>query len=121
MLQRRRGWKMPRPHASRTIYQTAMKEATDALAGEITKAAGIYTGLSDAKRQQAEAALSRALGTKPGDQPALALKAKLVWPLWDGKESVGDYAKRVGLLATQTLDLGNGVKLELVLIPAGSS
>jgi formylglycine-generating enzyme required for sulfatase activity len=41
------------------------------------------------------------------------------YPLWDGKESVADYAKHVNLPPTQTLDLGNGVKLDLVLIPAG--
>ena len=40
-------------------------------------------------------------------------------PLWDGNESVADYAKRVNLPPTKTLDLGNGMKLELVLIPAG--
>ncbi len=39
-------------------------------------------------------------------------------PLWDGSESVADYGKRVNL--PPTLDLGNGVKLELVLIPAGT-
>jgi len=40
-------------------------------------------------------------------------------PLWDGKESVAQYARRVNLPETQTLDLGNAVSLELVLIPAG--
>ena len=41
------------------------------------------------------------------------------YPLWDGKEPVADYAKRVGLPATKTVDLGNGVRAEMVLIPAG--
>ena len=40
-------------------------------------------------------------------------------PLWDGHESVDHYAQRVNLPPTKTLDLGNGVKLETVLIPAG--
>jgi formylglycine-generating enzyme required for sulfatase activity len=42
-----------------------------------------------------------------------------VYPLWDGHESIADYAKRVDLPPTKTLDLGGGVKLELLLIPAG--
>ena len=42
------------------------------------------------------------------------------WPLWDGKETVADYAQRVNLPPTKTLDLGNNVTLELVLIPAGT-
>src|SRR5471030_1617783 len=41
------------------------------------------------------------------------------YPLWDGHESVTDYAKRVNLPPTKTLDLGNNIKLDLVLIPAG--
>jgi formylglycine-generating enzyme required for sulfatase activity len=41
------------------------------------------------------------------------------YPLWDGKETTEQYAKKVNLPQTLTLDLGNGVKLELVLIPAG--
>jgi hypothetical protein len=41
------------------------------------------------------------------------------WPLWDGTETVQQYAKRAKVEPTRTLDLGNGVKLEMVLIPAG--
>ena len=42
------------------------------------------------------------------------------WPLWDGKESVADYAKRAGIKDVEmTLDLGGGVAIKLTLIPAG--
>ena len=49
-------------------------------------------------------------GAEPQPQP---------FPLWDGKETVAEYAKRAGLKPTQGVDLGNGVKLEMVLVPAG--
>jgi hypothetical protein len=41
------------------------------------------------------------------------------YPLWDGHETIAEYAKRTNLEPTKTLELGNGIKLELVLIPAG--
>ena len=48
-----------------------------------------------------------------------AAESAPTFPLWDNVEPVSEYAKRVNLPPTQMLDLGNGVKLELVLIPAG--
>ncbi len=39
--------------------------------------------------------------------------------LRDGHESTASYAARVHLPATQSIDLGDGVTLDLVLIPAG--
>ena len=41
----------------------------------------------------------------------------MAWPLWDGHESVASYAKRVNLPPIKTLDLGGGVKMELVQDP----
>lgn len=43
-----------------------------------------------------------------------------VYPQWDGKESVADYATKTGLKPSEILDLGDGVKLEFLLIPPGS-
>jgi len=51
--------------------------------------------------------------------PGFAFTAEPPYPLWDGKETVEQYAKRANLPATKTLELGHGAKLELVLIPAG--
>src|SRR4051794_23280574 len=48
------------------------------------------------------------------------LNAADAFPLWDGKESAADYAKRTHLEPALTLDLGDGVKWEGVLIPAGT-
>ncbi len=45
--------------------------------------------------------------------------ADIIWPAWDGKETVADYAKRVKMEPTLRLDLG-GVYWDGVLIPAGS-
>ena len=42
------------------------------------------------------------------------------FPMWDGKETVAEYAKRAQLEPTLTLDVGGGVKWEGRLIPAGS-
>src|SRR5882672_10591627 len=49
---------------------------------------------------------------------ALLLAAPGNYPQWDGKESVAEYARRANL--EPTLTVGDGVKWEGVLIPAGS-
>jgi formylglycine-generating enzyme required for sulfatase activity len=63
------------------------------------------------------AALAGVLAGAAGGAEAPA--AARPWPLWDGSESIEQYAKRAGMEPTKTLDLGNGIKMELVLIPAG--
>jgi formylglycine-generating enzyme required for sulfatase activity len=52
----------------------------------------------------------------PGEETPVEAKA---YPLWDGKEAVAAYAKRAGLQPEMFLDLGDGVKMDFVLIPAG--
>jgi len=46
--------------------------------------------------------------------PAMAAE----YPLWDG-EPIEEYAKMVGLPPTKTIDLGDGVTMDFLLIPAG--
>lgn len=98
-------------------YDAAMVEVQQALTGEAKDTDGHYTSLSEAKRTKVEAALKRATALKPSAE-AKAISDSLGWPLWDGKESVADYAQRAGLPATKDIDL-SGERLELVLIPAG--
>jgi formylglycine-generating enzyme required for sulfatase activity len=52
----------------------------------------------------------------PAEETPVEAKA---YPLWDGKESVAAYAKRAGLEPEMSLDLGDRVKMDFVLIPAG--
>lgn len=42
------------------------------------------------------------------------------WHLWDTKETVEEYCKHEKISSSRILDLGDGVKLALVLIPAGT-
>jgi hypothetical protein len=50
---------------------------------------------------------------------SLSASEPAAYPLWNGQESVVEYAKKVNVPATKTLDLGNGVNMELVFIPEG--
>jgi formylglycine-generating enzyme required for sulfatase activity len=54
-----------------------------------------------------------------GSLAASERTAASTYPLWDGHESVAEYANKVNLPTTKTLELSGGIKLELVLIPAG--
>ena len=49
----------------------------------------------------------------------LAAEAPASYPLWDGRESVESYAARIKWPATKSIDLGKGVTMDFVLIPAG--
>jgi len=49
--------------------------------------------------------LSVALATAP------VLCADPTYPLWDGEETIEQYAKKINLPATKRMDLGNGVAL----------
>jgi formylglycine-generating enzyme required for sulfatase activity len=42
-----------------------------------------------------------------------------IYPFWDGEESIVAYGQRAGLEPTMTINLGNNVTMEFVLIPAG--
>ena len=41
------------------------------------------------------------------------------YPLWDGRQSVSEYAELTGLDISRVIDLGNGVTIEFRLVPAG--
>jgi formylglycine-generating enzyme required for sulfatase activity len=64
-------------------------------------------------------------GVGRSDQPAGRAASKPTdtqpaYPLWDGKESVADYAKRAGIEDAQiTLALDGNLTMKLTLIPAG--
>ena len=59
-------------------------------------------------------------GLKAADQtPVTPMTSHPPCPLWDGQESIADYAKKVNLPPVRNIDLGNGVNIETVLIPAG--
>jgi formylglycine-generating enzyme required for sulfatase activity len=66
-------------------------------------------------------------GTQPASQSASpaspsagSWQAQPAYPLWDGNESVADYAKRAGIKDVQiTLTLDGNVTMKLTLIPAG--
>ena len=82
-------------------YAAAMEEAQRELAGQSEDAEGRYSSVLGDKRRRIEISISRALSLKENDAQALALKIKLGCP------------------RELSLDLGEGVFLELVLVKAG--
>jgi formylglycine-generating enzyme required for sulfatase activity len=56
---------------------------------------------------------------RPSQTPQPA-KAGTPWPQWNERETIAEYARRAHLEPTVVLNLGNDVKLDLVLIPAGT-
>ncbi|MCW8128739.1 MAG: SUMF1/EgtB/PvdO family nonheme iron enzyme, partial [Planctomycetota bacterium] len=83
-------------------YQKALAEARKLLAGEAQGADGRYTQLSAEKRRQVEAQLDQALKVRPNDATAAKLRASMGEP------------------AALALPLADGVKMDFVLVPAGS-
>ena len=81
----------------------------------------LLSGSSMRKRATNWVVLSAAALTTVCGMAAEPAAAGAKWPLWDGKESVADYAQRAGIKDVQTeLDLGSGVAIKLTLIPAGT-
>ena len=52
-------------------------------------------------------------GLKAAEQtPVAPISSQHPCPLWDGQESVADYAKKINLPPVRNIDLGNGVIIE---------
>jgi formylglycine-generating enzyme required for sulfatase activity len=51
--------------------------------------------------------------------PPAAPEKEIVFFPWAKPETIAQYAQRLGLKPAETLDLGNGISLELALVPAG--
>lgn len=65
------------------------------------------------------AAISLLLVATPSVVHCADHTASREYPLWDGKESVEEYARRAGLEPVLNLELDGGAGIPLVLVPAG--
>jgi formylglycine-generating enzyme required for sulfatase activity len=59
-------------------------------------------------------------GAHPGPPSAPDTRSlALPFPLWDGKQPIKEYSRLIGVPPSLALDLGGGVQIECVLVPAG--
>jgi formylglycine-generating enzyme required for sulfatase activity len=105
---------------SAAALAAALVQAAEASVAPGTMEAKAGGGAPDA----ADALLGDIAKTEKTETEAEALAAALETAKryrWDGKESVADYARRVGIKDVQIeLDLGSNVTMKLTLIPAGT-